>query len=253
MVKGLLEKYEMVLYHTFPTRSTRVKWLILELGVEDAIKTQYVDVTKGEQRTKEFLSVNPMGAIPALTLKHRDTGEMISMTESTGICLFLMDACDSQHADKLRPERENVGGMAIYHRVIALSSASIDPVLWDIRKHEQILPADKRVGAIAQQARLTFKKFIVPTVESLLYFDAADDDDDDDATCHFVCFPYHDQFTTADVVLAYCLFWADLYSLNSPRMKSYLHKISQRESFQRIKQEPSMLRVTWLTEQQTVK
>lgn len=213
-----IANYDVELYHSYPARSTRVKWLLYELGIDSQVETKVVDVMRGEQNSEAFRRQNAMRAIPTLRLVHKRSRAEVVVSESAGICMFLTEFVESGVG--LRPATGNTFGMGVYQRVMALSTGSIDPLLWDIRKHEQLLPARLRVASVASQARKLFSKRVVPTLDGLL-----------GDGMQFVCHPYHSRFTTADVMLAYCLMWAEWYDLNSAVMKRYVGRMKKREAF----------------------
>ena len=71
----------MILYEFAPTRSSRARWMLQELGVEfEAIA---VTLEAGGHRRPEFLAVNPTGKVPALV-----DGDFV-LTESAAIVLYL--------------------------------------------------------------------------------------------------------------------------------------------------------------------
>lgn len=228
MTGTIEERFEVILYHAFPTRSTRVRWLLLEIEAEDTVETRFVNLLEGEQHDEEITRINPMQAVPILTLNERATQEEIIMTESGAICTFLTDNLQNGHM--LCPDRSNIAATAVYHRVISLATSSIDVLLWQIRQHETLLSEQDRIPDVAHGARETYSTRVVPTVEAIIK----------DGN-HFVCSPYHDEFTAADIVLAYSLFWADLYDLNSEKMKTYLSRMQARASFQRMTTESDFL------------
>jgi glutathione S-transferase len=69
-------------YHPF-TRAAGALWMLEEVGVPYTLK--FVDVKLGEQRTPDFLSLNPMGTLPTLV-----DGETV-VTEAAAIGLYLAD------------------------------------------------------------------------------------------------------------------------------------------------------------------
>jgi glutathione S-transferase len=74
---------QITLYHTAPSRSSIVHWMLEELGQPYDI--HLVSFKKGENQRPEYLAVNPMGKVPAL--KHGDT----IVTEAAAICTYLAD------------------------------------------------------------------------------------------------------------------------------------------------------------------
>lgn len=73
-------------------------------------------------------------------------------------------------------------------------------------------------------ARMQFVEKIVPTLESVLK-----------TTASYLCEPYHQGFTTADIVVGYSLYWAQAkYGLldNTPILREYLQRLMGREQFE---------------------
>jgi glutathione S-transferase len=83
----------VTLFHSPNTRSGGVLNLLEELGADYDV--HLLDTRKGEQRAASYLSINPMGKVPAL--RHGDA----VVTEQVAIYLYLADL----YADKgLAPE-----------------------------------------------------------------------------------------------------------------------------------------------------
>lgn len=70
------------LFYSPHTRSIRVYWLILELGLD--VELKIVDLNKGENRSSEYLKLNPAGKVPSFV------DDNVSLFESTAICLYLV-------------------------------------------------------------------------------------------------------------------------------------------------------------------
>lgn len=231
----LLSQYDITLYHQFPSRSTRAKWLLVELGIDKDVTTADINLMQGEQYRTQFKQSNPMGAIPVLQLQPKTPQlpqSVITITESCAIIQFLA------RGTQLEPPANNIAAMAKYTRVIALCAGSIDPLLWDIRRHEQLLPKNKRLQSVADMARSQFISTVIPTVEQLLT-------SDDGKDVEFVCESFWGEFTAADVMLGYTLFWAKLFDLNSNKMTKYMNRMLSRQAFQEVKEQgkPNMLMV----------
>ena len=75
---------ELVFFHSPQTRSSGVLLLLEELGV--AYRMRLVNMKAGEQRQPDYLAINPMGKVPAIS--HR--GELV--TEQGAIFIYLADA-----------------------------------------------------------------------------------------------------------------------------------------------------------------
>lgn len=227
-----LDKYEIVLYHQFPTRSTRVKWLLIELGIDEQVETRYLDLFAGEHKAPSYLAVNPMGAIPALVLTDKATSERTVITESAAICTFLAQVTSSSSSSSsesesatslsMQPPIDNIGAMAAYHRAITFVSATVDQLLWEIRMHEQLLPPQMRQPEVAKKARHKYETAIVPVLEKMV-------------KPGLVTAPHHPHFTAADIMLSYTIFWAELYGINTPPLQQYSQKMISRPAFQKVK------------------
>lgn len=73
----------ITLYHHPFTRAATALWMLEEVGVPHTLR--YVDIMKGENKTPEFLALNPMGKLPTLT-----DGDLV-VTEGAAIGLYLAD------------------------------------------------------------------------------------------------------------------------------------------------------------------
>ena len=74
---------KLTLYHASPSRSSIVLWMLEELGEPYDIKL--LKLSEGDNMKPDYLSLNPMGKVPAL--KHGDT----VITEAAAICTYLAD------------------------------------------------------------------------------------------------------------------------------------------------------------------
>src|SRR5947207_8030425 len=74
---------KLTLYHAAPSRSSITRWVLEETG--EPYDIHLLSLSKGDNRTPEYLAVNPMGKVPAL--KHGDT----VITEAAAICAYLAD------------------------------------------------------------------------------------------------------------------------------------------------------------------
>src|SRR6266567_2971794 len=74
----------LTLYHAAPSRSSIVHWMLEEVG--EPYDIHFLSLKNGDNRTPDYLQVNPMGKVPAL--RHGDT----VITEVAAICTYLADA-----------------------------------------------------------------------------------------------------------------------------------------------------------------
>ena len=74
---------KLTLYHAAPSRSSITLWMLEEIG--EPYDIHFLSLSKGDNRTPDYLAVNPMGKVPAL--KHGDA----VITEAAAICAYLAD------------------------------------------------------------------------------------------------------------------------------------------------------------------
>ncbi len=109
----------LTLYHNPKSRSASARVLLEALGVPYAVQT--LDFTSGQNRTPEFLSINPLGKLP--TLVHDAT----VITEQVAITIYLADRFP---AAGLAPAIDDpLRGP--YLRWLAFYAACFEPALMD--------------------------------------------------------------------------------------------------------------------------
>lgn len=120
----------LTLYHNPQSRSAGTRVLLEALGVDYAV--QPIDFASGQNRTPEFLALNPMGKLP--TLVH----EGAVITEQVAITIYLADRFSSA---KLAPAPDDpLRGP--YLRWLAFYGACFEPALVDhAYKREPIVPS----------------------------------------------------------------------------------------------------------------
>ena len=74
---------DLTLHYAIPSRGFVTHWLLEELG--QPFERRILDFDKEEQKTPEFLALNPMGKVPVLV--HGDR----VVTETNAICLYLAE------------------------------------------------------------------------------------------------------------------------------------------------------------------
>jgi glutathione S-transferase len=75
---------EVTFFYNPWSRAQIVRWMLEEVGAPYTIRA--IDFEKGDNRTPEFLAINPMGKIP--TIVH----DGVTVTESGAILAYLADA-----------------------------------------------------------------------------------------------------------------------------------------------------------------
>jgi len=107
----------LTLYHSPASRAFVSYWLLEELGIRFQVKT--VDISKGEQKSPEYLKINPSGKVPTIA----DGGVVVSETAAIGLYL-----ADRYGYGGLAPRIEDPQRGA-YLKWMVYSSAVLDPVV----------------------------------------------------------------------------------------------------------------------------
>lgn len=109
-------KRGVTLYHSPASRAFTAYWLLEEIGVPFEVQT--IDIRKGEQKSREYLRLNPAGKVPTLT-----DGEVV-VSENPAIAIYL---ADRYSYGKLAPKIEDPDRGA-YLKWMVYSTAVVDPV-----------------------------------------------------------------------------------------------------------------------------
>jgi glutathione S-transferase len=188
----------MKLYEFGPSRAIRVRWTLQELDA--AFESIIINLRDGEQRTPEFLKINPAGRLPVLI-----DGDVV-LTESVAIVLYL---AEKYPAKRLIPS--DLAARAQMYRWLLFAATELEQPLWRIARHSVIYPEDKRLPAEIALARQDFSD-VAQVME---------------AHMRGRQFVVGDTVTAADFVLAYTLDWAKLAkTLNGfPVLDAYLERM----------------------------
>jgi glutathione S-transferase len=116
---GKLMSDEVVLYYNPMSRARIAHWMLEEAGAP--YRMELVNFEKGEHKKPAFLTVNPMGKLPALA--HRG----VVVTESAAICAYLADAFPAAGLAPpvSSPER------GTYYRWFFFGAGCVDPAMLD--------------------------------------------------------------------------------------------------------------------------
>lgn len=121
----------LTLYTNPMSRGRIARWMLEEVGEPyDTVVLGY----QGEMKTPDYLSVNPMGKVPAL--KH---GDMV-VTEGAAICAYLADVFP---AAGLKPDG---AGLAPYYRWLFFAAGPIEQAVTN-KSMGWTPPADKEMMA----------------------------------------------------------------------------------------------------------
>ena len=175
----------MKLYHCKKSRSTRVLWLLQELGLDYELETLPFDpkALKGP----DYLEINPFGKVPVLV----DGG--VTMSESVAIVQYILD----RYADgRLEPDRESPA-YGKFLQWLHFGESTLMGAVAEVASHTVFLPEEQRNAHIAQRARGTVAHYAGVLDTELNGREYLVDND----------------FTAADIVVGYTLYVTDLFKM----------------------------------------
>lgn len=193
---------EVVFYFNPRSRAQMAHWMLEEVGAP--YKKVLVDFQKGEHKTPEFLSLNPMGKLPTITWRG------VTVTETGAVIAFLADAFP---AARLAPALDDPRRGA-YYRWLFFGAGCIEPALVDRMKER------------------------TPVDRSMLGYGSYDD------VLHALKHtlapgPYllGEQFTAADLYVGAELYWAGMIGApgikGDPVFDRYLARLAERPAYKR--------------------
>jgi len=113
-------KKDMVLYHIFPGRSSRVAWLVYELGLNDRVDIR--NTTWKHLKSDEYQKINPNGLIPTLT----NSNPHIDLFEAGAIMEYLLRLCPG----KLIPNDWSPEQYGDHYKFVFWCITTMDPKLF---------------------------------------------------------------------------------------------------------------------------
>ena len=192
----------VTLYHAPNTRSSGVLLLLEELGIP--YKLHVLDRVKAELQSPEFLAINPLGKVPALS--HGDA----IITESVAIMLYLADAFPAaglapRIGDPLRGP---------YLRWMTMYAAAWEPAMID-----RALKRDpgQRAMSVYGDFESLYQTLLAQLKEGPYFLGA--------------------KFTTLDVLWGSALTWMTMFKLipEHPTIAAYLAHVSSRPALSRMR------------------
>jgi glutathione S-transferase len=187
------------LYYMPRTRSSRVLWLLEEIGAP----YESTEIKGAERRSDEHLRRHPLGRVPALEL-----GDGTTMFESAAICFQLADL--NPDAGLIGPVGSPERGLVYQWVVFAVSELEGPLFRWirDVREGVTDSPAHDRftAAAVAMQSALIARDWLVD-----------------------------DRFSVADVMCASVLQGANARELLRPwpRLEAYVQRGEARPAYTR--------------------
>ncbi len=128
-------KRGITLYHSPASRAFTAYWMLEELGLPFEVRS--IDIRKGEQKSPEYLKLNPAGKVPTLT-----DGPVV-VSENPAIAIYLADRYSyGQLAPKIEdPDR------GAYLKWMVYATAVVDPVAFLHRQGVEVSGFSASFGA----------------------------------------------------------------------------------------------------------
>lgn len=190
---------DITLYEYGPSRSTQVRWTLLELGLEfRAIEGR--DILHSD----ELKQVNPMGKVPAVVIDGKP------LFEAVAICTYLAD---------LVPEKGLIAAAGTYARALHLQWVSfalteMEAYVWSNARNTFVLPEEHRIRALFEQNNKAYvhaAKVLDKVLESTDYL-------------------VENRFSVTDILVGFTVNWGKLAGLlkQTPNLQKYLDRLKQR-------------------------
>ncbi|MBU6472394.1 MAG: glutathione S-transferase family protein [Alphaproteobacteria bacterium] len=195
------------LYHCRGARSLRPLWTLEEMGLPYELEVMEFPP---RFRRENYLAVNPLGTVPALT-----DGDL-TLTESAAICQYLVD-CRGPSELGLMPQDKEYG---LYLNWLHRSDATLTFPQTIVLRYTQFEPPERRLKQAADDYTQWFFARLRCVEEAT-------------ATREYLC---ADRFTIADICVGYALVLADTLGLSAgfkPNTEAYYRRLTARPAFQR--------------------
>ncbi len=203
----------MKLYHCSNARSLRPLWTLEEMGLD----YELVNMTFPPRVTYEgYLDLNPLGTVPTFI-----DGDL-TMTESTGICQYLVDKHGPTTIGMTVEEPEYGDYLNWLHR----SDATLTFPQTLVLRYGQLEPEERRLPQVVED----YGKWYLSRLRSV---ETAIEGKE------FLC---GDRFTIADIAVGYALFLGMSLGLDErykPNCKRYIAALMERPGFVRAQEKQS--------------
>jgi glutathione S-transferase len=197
----------LTLYHCTRARSMRPLWTLLEMGLEHTLVTLPFPP---RVLHKEYLKINPLGTVPCMV-----DGDVV-MTESAGICQYLVDHYGPTPL-AVRADEPDYGA---YLNWLHRSDATFTFPQTLVLRYTRLEPEERRNPQVVADYRKWFLARMRAVEEAT-------------ATRTWLC---SDRFTIADICVGYALVLAtslDIDEVFTPNIKRYWDRITERPAFKK--------------------
>lgn len=189
----------ITLYELQPTRSARVRWTLLELGLT------YESVEGREVfAMPELAEIHPLRKLPAI----RDAGR--PLFESAAICNWLADS--HPEAGLIAPS--GAWARALHDQWTAFALSEIEAFLWHTARNLFVLPDEERLPAVFPQNEAAAKRGLAVL----------------DAYLQGKEWLVEDRFSVTDIFVGYTVFWSIWQGMagDLPNVTAYAGRLQAR-------------------------
>lgn len=191
---------EVVLYTNPQSRGRVARWMLEEVGVPYRTEVLEYGTT---MKSPEYLAINPMGKVPAVT----HNGQVV--TESAAICAYLAEAFPDAG---LKPEPDERGN---YYRWMFFTAGPLESAITDSRVF--------KIEPDAQKQQMVGYGSYASVIDAL--------------SQHFKGNNYvaGDRFTAADVYVGAQISWGLAFGTidKRPEFEAYAKRVGERAAFKR--------------------
>lgn len=195
------------LYHCKGARSVRPLWTLEEMGIPYELESMRFPPRAFREG---YLNINPLGTVPTLV-----DGD-VTMTESTGICQYLVDRYGPTDLG-LTPADKDYGA---YLNWLHRSDATLTFPQTIVLRYSRLEPEERRL----RQAVEDYTQWFFARLRSV---------EQATADREYLC---AGRFTIADIAIGYALYLAETLGLRAgfkPNTEAYYRRLRERPAFER--------------------
>ena len=195
------------LYHCKGARSVRPLWTLEEMGIPYELESMRFPPRLFREG---YLNINPLGTVPTLV-----DGD-VTMTESAGICQYLVDRYGPTDLGLAPAEKDYGAYLNWLHR----SDATLTFPQTIVLRYTQFEPEERRL----KQAADDYTQWFFARLRSV---------EQATADREYLC---ADRFTIADIAVGYALYLAETLGLRGgfkPNTEAYYRRLRERPAFER--------------------
>jgi glutathione S-transferase len=192
------------------SRAGRVLWTLEEL--EQPYELKALDIRAGEQRSPEFLKINPAGKVP--TLQDDD----FVLMESAAICQYLAEKFKDKGLQPAAGSHEHARGQQWTFYAVT----ELEPPIWLAFLHKQHLPEPARIQQMVIQGEVDFNRALKVLADHLERNDYVNGKN----------------FSVADIVVSSIVGWGTSMfpDTKTPPIQAYLDRLHARPAYKRYRE-----------------